>query len=530
MEKKIFLDKKDGIEKVLEEIRRTKAGRIILTIPNGSVLGTLVNNFHRLNREGELLEKEIIIESVDDHILELASLAQLVAANPIFQRRERAVVDIIPRVPKRRVSALQREAVMEKEIVREEVKSQRNMPREEVSLPAHGEKRVRHSHFPRMSFVVTFLLLIAIGAGAWVVMSRVLPEAIITLELQKAPVDFTYTLQVSTKTKETSIVKNVAAVPGELLVSHQNLSQAFPAHGKETIEKKATGKLTVWNAYSSQPQAIVESTRFESPDHKIFRLNQKTTIPGAKVVNGKIVPSSIEVDVTADQAGEAYNISPATGWKIPGFKGTPKYEGFYAESNEAMSGGSVGEHSVATPDDVLKARQAIEKSLKDALQNQMLVLIADQFKLLPDATKFTILKEEAMPGDANSNFFTMFAEGEMRYLVFQESMLQEAIVKNATSTIEGSVRSEDFQINYGSSTANFTDGTMTVHAKGSLALIPDLDVAKLKAQILGNDEQTLRDFVLNLPGVVRANIALQPFWVQSVPTNPQKVDIRIQEK
>ncbi len=73
-------------------------------------------------------------------------------------------------------------------------------------------------------------------------------------------------------------------------------------------------------------------TRFLALDGKIFRLTKGITVPGAKIVEGKIIPSSIEAAVIADQPGEAYNIGPVSRFSIPGLKGTPKYEAFYAES------------------------------------------------------------------------------------------------------------------------------------------------------------------------------------------------------
>lgn len=208
-------------------------------------------------------------------------------------------------------------------------------------------------------------------------------------------------------------------------------------------------------------------------------------------MNGKLTPSSIEVDVTADQPGDAYNIGPATGWKIPGFEGTPKYEGFYAESKMAMTGGSSGERFVATPGDLTSAKQKIEQSLKGALQNQILVLLSDHFKLLPDAVSYTILDENSMPSDKNDGTFTMFAEGEMKYLVFEESAIASTTAARATTTIEGSVHEEDLQISYGSSTVDFAGGVLRVPVIGSFTLVPDLDQEKLKTEIAGDNEEAL---------------------------------------
>ena len=73
-----------------------EAEKIILNIPKNSVLGSSVHNFQILERECETAGKELAIESVDERILGLASLATIPAINPVFKTRERAVMDILP--------------------------------------------------------------------------------------------------------------------------------------------------------------------------------------------------------------------------------------------------------------------------------------------------------------------------------------------------------------------------------------------------------------------------------------------------
>lgn len=264
-EKKIFLDRKDGVERAIEEMKRAKSTRVVLVVPKGAVLGAMVGNFHRLSREAEMLGRELVIESVDDHVLELASLANVTAINPVFQRRERAMVDIIPRAQKKA------------ETPREESKETEKMPQgtQQVS------KRPRRSGFFK-KFFITILVLLAVGGAGWFVLFRMLPKVTITLELKKVPVDFSYTVVASSKIKQASISGSVLSLPGELLTSHQNLSMSFPAHGTSTVSTKAAGKLMIWNAYGSEQQAIVVNTRFESRTTKFSGLTRKSRFPERK--------------------------------------------------------------------------------------------------------------------------------------------------------------------------------------------------------------------------------------------------------
>ena len=90
------MDKDDDLNKVVGQLTAVEAEKIILNIPKNSVLGSSVHNFQILERECETAGKELAIESVDERILELASLATIPAINPVFKTRERSVVDILP--------------------------------------------------------------------------------------------------------------------------------------------------------------------------------------------------------------------------------------------------------------------------------------------------------------------------------------------------------------------------------------------------------------------------------------------------
>ena len=75
--------------------------------------------------------------------------------------------------------------------------------------------------------------------------------------------------------------------------------------------------------------ALLKHT-YKSQTPIIFRIPKTVTIPGAKLESGELIPGKLEMEVTADNAGEKYNIEPSD-FTIPGFKGSPKFEKFYAK-------------------------------------------------------------------------------------------------------------------------------------------------------------------------------------------------------
>ena len=124
------------------------------------------------------------------------------------------------------------------------------------------------------------------------------------------------------------------------------------------------------------------NTRFESPDGQLFRLTEGVKVAGAKIVDGKIVPSTTEATVVADKAGPEYNIGPVEKFTIPGLKGSPKYNAFYGKSTAAMTGGFIGEITYPTPEDIKKTKEEVAKQLEDSLRVLTAAQIPEDFKMI----------------------------------------------------------------------------------------------------------------------------------------------------
>ena len=133
-ERKFFLDKKEDLDSIVDRLINTRATKVILSIPKDSILGSSLNNFEVLKREAATANKELSIESIDDHILQLASVAKINALNPIFHKIERPVSDILP------IANFQKKTIKKEEII-EEFKPRKQ---EESAKPKLKFKRERH--------------------------------------------------------------------------------------------------------------------------------------------------------------------------------------------------------------------------------------------------------------------------------------------------------------------------------------------------------------------------------------------------
>lgn len=376
-------------------------------------------------------------------------------------------------------------------------------------------------------WLVVVVFIVLLGGGIPIALA-VLPRATITLTFVKTPVTVNESVRVDSKASAVQAEGSRIVIPGELLTAHKNIELSFPASGKKNVSVKAAGKLTLFNTFGSAPQLFVAGTRVESPDGKIFRLNQKTTVPGAKVVDGKIVPSSIEVAITADEAGDGWNVAAAKAWHIPGLKGTPKYDGFYGESAVPMAGGFVGERAMPTDADIAAARTKVRDTLKDALTSQLLVALSENLKVLEGTRQLTTVREEVRTDGSDASSFSFFGEAELRELAFVDSMLQDAIRERAGRALAYAVVAKDVNVTYGAPQVDAGGAAMQFTASGSLTLVPEFDADKFRASILGNDEQALNAAIFSLPGRDTAQTSLWPFWVHQVPTSAGRVTIAVE--
>jgi hypothetical protein len=561
--KKIFVDREESIAELVERVISDADTDLVLVIPKNSVLGESVGNFRILKREGDAAGKNLLIETVDNAVLALAGKASIEGYHPLFREgRSRSLSDIRPhgepaeeapvahsarrsvdiRITKggktrtkiteepiidggpsdeelqEMATRDERDALKERGddvfITEEEGKSRRRFPR--IRLP-----RMRFGRRSTAAILATVLVLII---GAFIVgkfMSRA--EVVVTFKTS----DGSQTVAVTaSKTVARSQANGALVLPGELLTQTRNTTQFFPATGKAVVSQKAAARLVIYNAYSSEAQSLVATTRFETPDGKIFRLDAAVTVPGAKIQDGKIIPSSIEVAVTADKPGEEYNIGPIPKLTIPGFKGTPKFDGFYGELKEKASGGVVGERAVPTDADIAAARTKVTEMLSASLRSNLLANRPEDLKILDGASSLTLPRFTAGKVADDKGQFSVFAEGQFRAMAFREGDLRKALLTRAANgRTDMDFRSlelvfRDVRVDLGKGEVAFT-----VDAKGVVA--PRFEEAEFKQALAGRDLKSARGYILSLPDLQQAQIDLWPFWVGTVPQNPARVTVTV---
>lgn len=505
--KKIAINKSDEVAFVVEKLIDSEAQEIVLNIPRFSKLADSLSNFHLIAREAKLLSKKIVIESVDDKVIELASLSGLESLNPILSRSRRQFYDIVSSKKTREDSE------------EEGIKTRK------LSDSVNQKKPVRRliKHRARNFIGGGAVLAVVIVAGIFAV--TVLPRADIKIIPVKEPWNYKDSVRAE---KLASIDAALATIPGQLFTEKKSHQLAFPATGKRNIEQKSIGVITIYNAYSSDPQPLVATTRFVAPDGKIFRLAKSVTVPAAKIVEGKIIASTLDADVVADQPGPAYNLGPVSYFSIPGFKGTAKYQGFYGESKAAMTGGFIGEAAFPTDADIKKGKSVLAETLDAILKEELKKKIPAEFKIIDGASGYTISNQVVSTRVDAANNFGISADGVLNAVAFKESDLIKMLERKIGKELGGDYIIKTHELSYGKARADFANGRISFPIDFKSQVAKNIDAESLKAQVLGKSRKELQQLLNDLPDVDSIAASLWPFWVNKVPRNLSKVTLTIE--
>lgn len=511
---KITISKNDEPALVVERLIDSDANEIVLSIPRFSKLAESLANFHLIKREADFLHKKIIIESVDDKIIELAGLAKLEALNPFFIKSRRQFSDIV-------VGSKKNNRYTKAEIIEPPPKNKKFFPWPRIKFRLPSVNIVER--FPSIKkTVVLFIVVGAVSLGLFLVI-KVLPRAEIAIVNQKT--EWSYFKSVTADRLAAAVDSENARVPGQVFSYSRGLELSFPATGKKIIEEKAGGTIMIYNAYSSTPQTLIASTRFVAPDGKIFRLFDKLVVPGAEIIEGRIVPSSIKAKIVADKPGEEYNIGPVSKFTIPGFKGTAKYSAFYGESKEPMSGGFIGEAVFPSDADISKARVELSAKLKDMANTELGRQIPNNFKVLNGSMNFIFSKPLVNTAVDKAGNFKISGETQGEVIVFREDDVLLMLLGKVKKEFGEDHAIKGFDLAYGEPRVDFSRDILSFPITFKSIVWRHIDVELLKQKLANKSEGDLRALLFSIPGLESAKISLWPFWVQKAPSNISKIAI-----
>jgi hypothetical protein len=585
--KKIIIEKEESVGEVIDLILGEPDKKLMVIVPRGSLLEKSARNFKIIQQEAADAGKELEVESPDENIILLAKRAGMAvvrAPNGESGGRVSGMSDIVPvdrhdeigddlrgsvssdereeeepasRGGNRRASTPRVRGGVSLKVPDEragddddaedqgEKKATRNVYRadreqEEASFLREEDRFFKKRNPPpvtdrddqdtaldrgiRGTWIAWGVVALAVVIGALYGVSVVFGSAKINITFKKMP--YSYSGNFIADKSVSAINAATGVIPAQIFSLPKNVTQLFPATGQSNVSVKAQGTVTIYNAYSSSPQPLVATTRFVTPDGKIFRLVSKVVVPGASVKNGTIVPSSINAQVIADQAGASYNIGPTPKLTIPGFQGTPKYNGFYGALTGGTSGGFVGVKAVPTAADIAAAKQKVTDILTSSLQNGLSGGYTSNFKILNGATNIQITNLTVNTSTDQNGQFSVYGEGVLSAIGFDESAFKAFLLSVAQSQ-EASSTFSDLTLNYTNVVPDFVNGKMTFSVSAQGDLEPAFSPSDFAARIEGASVATAKSDIAALPELQSGTISLWPSWLWKIPTNTKKIQISV---
>jgi hypothetical protein len=320
-------------------------------------------------------------------------------------------------------------------------------------------------------------------------------------------------------------------VPVRIIEKEQKSKLTVEATGTAAgTTQKAKGTLVISNSFSSEPQSLVATTRFESTDGKIFRLTEGVTVPGMKGTT----PGTVEANVIADATGTSYNIASGT-FTIPGFKGSPKFEKFSARTVKAMAGGSDGSGSanqtVIAKFDLEKASLEARTRAREVFLESVKSELLPGERILEENLDIVSQNDAALPLSGTvATSFEYENVYRIRGFVFSEEAIKQHILSQGKNMVSGVLfQPVDTVLSYGEAVPDFDARTVRLktHARVISESVTNRDA--FKEAILGKDEQGIDEALASFPEIKKIEIAFKPQWfTRTVPNSNSRVTVLIE--
>ncbi len=375
-----------------------------------------------------------------------------------------------------------------------------------------------------LAFSLLVLVVIGLGTSAWILLPHV--DIAVTFKTTTAQTDARFAAGSPGLPSGQS-----QQIPVRLIEVDKTVSQSFPATGSGAkADGRVHGQVTLSNMYSADPQTLIATTRILSPTGKLFRLKDTVVVPGMH--SGQA--GTIDTEVVADQTGSEYAI-PAGSFTIPGLDGTPKKDKFTVVSHQAFVNGMTSSGALATVSsaDIVKAKQAVEKALRDEIRSDVRHQLNSGEQILPETTELTTVSAGSAPlVGVVTDTFQYTWQAHARILAFSEdsvrSMIRDQFLAQSKNQTNITLDTSAMTIEYGQPQADLNKQTIQLNVHAKAVLQPAVSIDSLKQDFLGKSSGSLEAVVARHPEIanVEVDFGRTSFW-KTIPSRPGQVTLTL---
>ncbi|MEK7630967.1 MAG: hypothetical protein AAB417_02985 [Patescibacteria group bacterium] len=299
----------------------------------------------------------------------------------------------------------------------------------------------------------------------------------------------------------------------------------------EAFSKRASGVVLVYNNYSSEPQVLVQNTRFQTSKGLVFRAKSRVVVPGKKGDK----PGSVEVEITADAPGEKYNVG-FSDFKIPGFSGTPKYDKFYARSRADgpgdIKGGAAGQGKVVGKAEAEALLKSLEEKVKANLATKLADEMKDPYVIFPDTIEANItLRVTDPPIGAPGDKFFGEVRGEAKVLAVDRAAYQaalanilfedKALIASFTLPVGTKLSCEKPKLDYAKSAISCT-------VQGKIVFEGAVPVDEFRKKVLAAKKVSdIKGLLTLYPGIKNIEETFRPSFLKRIPSRSSQLIVQV---
>lgn len=513
----LYLESDEEITSAIDKMLASDGDEIKIVVPKSSALLQSIVNQKLLKKAADDAGKSLILVTTDRISSHLAGRVGLAVASSL--KAEAVVPESQGEAPS-----------MESEVIEEAptpIETAATSASEPEITPLSAEPTVSKDGGSKEPKVPNFGGLqkkVLIGIGVLLLTMAAyganffLKRATVTLFAQAERIESEFDFKIAT---EGGTDADRAIVAGEELSVNKEFSTKFAATGKKDVGTKAKGQMTVYNGYDANPRSFPAGSRFIASDGKVFRADSDFTVPGGSLVAGSISPGTTTVGVTADQAGDQYNLAPAK-YNIPGQPAQ-----VYGQGGQ-MSGGTTKEVTVVSQEDLDKAQTELLAQNKESAEKELTKKVAKGQKAIGaslGSNVGSVLSDPAVGAEATTATLTLKVTYSL--LAVDEDDFAKVVEAKQLESV-----GDDNQIyDNGIEEAEITkvkEEDKSFHFSGEAYGGRKIDVAAIAKVVTGKKFGEAADIAADAPGVERATVKITPGWSSRLPRITKNIKVEIE--
>ncbi len=379
------------------------------------------------------------------------------------------------------------------------------------------------------SFVFVFsLLVLFVFAGVLAYLFIPSADIVAYLDAENKKISLNVTADNNQQALDVENLK----LPARMIEKESEITLSNEATGvSESAGQKAKGTLIIYNEYGNSVQQLIATTRFETEDGKIFRIIKGVSVPGVSGVGEEKKPGVIEVEVIADAPGDEYNIN-ATDFKIPGFKGTDKYDKIYAKSTKSMTGGGISADAakIVSQSDIDDAKNKTEEAVINKAKSVVEGELDKDEVIISQSLKFDIIDSVsyAQVGDLK-NSFDYQVKAKIALFIVSEKDLKTLIENKYRNSNKKTYEYEigDVDIAFEDAKSNFENQSVDLRLVAQVAAVPTFDSEKFKKNLSSKNESQIKEIMGDFPQIKNLEISMEPSFLSTTPRFDSRISLEI---